>query len=549
MKRTIEIVFNKRTKSPIEANEFFKKPERDIWKFREQLQKVIQGIEQPILVCYACGQNIKINGGGESKKILHFAHQKDSEFCKLKTDNKFSLDEINRIKYNGAKESELHFNTKKLINHFLSNDDDFTNVKLEKVKKDTKDFLRWRKPDVSAIYKNLDLVFEIQLSTTFLSVIIGREQFYKSNQTFILWIFKKFDTDFEKQKFTDKDIFYTNNRNAFVLDKKAIQLSKAKNKLFLNCYYLRPVNEGNELKFNWNNKYVCVQELTFDELNYKVFYFDVEKEENIVKSNITHVKEKARKQRKEEERQSLLVDLMPLDDNTIDYSSKILEETDDKTENSIEESYQEKLYRNTNIFFEDENHEYISELKRKQKLTTYQRIFVSDFYFINDNLRNFFNSKILEKDDKKFIKKLFNKVLQTNEKIVSPKFEYYIIVSIFLSKISNKKELLKSYDYRVEKFLFAVLSIKYKKVIGFSLNNLIQIVNLYSNPGNKQYIYFHIIIKAISEYYGVENFLKKFDNKGKLRNKIDNDLWKKQKKDGYNEIIRQVFPEIGKSLA
>ena len=53
----------------------------------------------------------------------------------------------------------------------------------------------WKKPDISASYKNINIVFEIQLSTTFLSVIVDREYFYKDNQTYILWVFKNFVID------------------------------------------------------------------------------------------------------------------------------------------------------------------------------------------------------------------------------------------------------------------------------------------------------------------------------------------------------------------
>lgn len=527
-------MFNKKTQKTIEANKFFNKNENEIWKYREELQKVIQGIEAPVFVCYACGQNIKINGGGKTKKILHFAHQKDSDFCKLKTDNKLSKREINRVKYNGAKESKLHIDTKNLIYQFLSVNKDFSNIHQEKVKKDNKDYLSWRKPDVSAKYKNTDIVFEIQLSTTFLSVIIEREHFYKENQTFILWIFKKFDTDYKKQRFTDKDIFYTNNRNAFVLDEKAIKLSHNKKNLFLNCFYLKPINKRNELKYEWNNKYVSIQELIFDEKNYKIFYFDVEHEEQKLKNDIFRIKnELAEKQRIEKIKK-------PSIEENNDYQTEYIEE---------ELTYQEKCDRETNLKFEEKNQKYISELKNKNKLTAFQQIFISDFHILEDRLKDFFRSRILEKEDKIFINKIFRKALQSKQSIEKPQFEYFVAVSIFLNKISFQEKLLDSYNYKIESHLFAILSLKYKRVFGFGYNNLIQIVNLYSNPKNRKYPYFHLIIKAIKEYYGMQIFLLNFDKSGILKNKIETDLWKTEKNEDYNEIIKVIFPEIKETFA
>ena len=38
-------------------------------------------------------------------------------------------------------------------------------------------FMNWRKPDVMAIYNDLNIVFELQLSTTFISVVVQRDIF------------------------------------------------------------------------------------------------------------------------------------------------------------------------------------------------------------------------------------------------------------------------------------------------------------------------------------------------------------------------------------
>jgi Family of unknown function (DUF6035) len=289
--RTIESVLNKEDGSEISADIFFQKSEKELFTYRRELQEAIKGIRQPLFVCYYCHQLVKLNGGGYSKKILHFAHQKDSDFCDIKTNTKYTFYEINRIKYNGAKESRLHLETKKIISELLELNKDFSNIQVEKALK-SKNNLEWKKPDISADYKEIKLVFEIQLSTTFLSVIVDREHFYQENQTFILWVFRNFEIEEFKQRFTEKDVFYSNNRNAFVLNDEAIKLSQLNNNLYFLCYYQKPIIEDLEITYSWESEYVCFDQLTFDNNDYKIFFFDVEKAEKESISEIIAEKKK-----------------------------------------------------------------------------------------------------------------------------------------------------------------------------------------------------------------------------------------------------------------
>jgi hypothetical protein len=53
----------------------------------------------------------------------------------------------------------------------------------------------WRKPDVRATYNDVNIAFEIQLSTTYLDVIVGRRQFYLEQGGLLFWIFALFDNE------------------------------------------------------------------------------------------------------------------------------------------------------------------------------------------------------------------------------------------------------------------------------------------------------------------------------------------------------------------
>jgi Family of unknown function (DUF6035) len=549
MIRTIEFVLNKDDGSTVYADIFFLKEENEVFNYRNELQKAIKGIREPLFVCYFCGQNIKINGGGQTMKVLHFAHRKDSDFCHLKTDTKYSEIEIRRLKYNGAKESPLHFETKNLIKQYIKLNNDFSNIKVEKVVKSISNYLEWKKPDISATYKKVEVVFEIQLSTTFLSVIVDREHFYKENQTYILWIFKNFEVDEFKQRFTEKDVFYSNNRNAFVLDNEAINLSQQNNDLYLLCYYQKPVIENLKIHYNWEFEYVCFNQLTFDEVNYKIFYFDVSKEEEKLNSEILATQNEIRekeltKQKKAKE------DAFKLEKERkkqIDYDYEDYNYSYYEDEIKIPElTTSQKLIRDRNSAFDETNRSILIELRNEFLITDYQRLFLKQQSEMFDEIFDFFQKDYsLTIEDKKFIKKVFDKDIATNEDSNNYSIIYYVSISLFLSKLSKNKNLYSLYNNKIEQLLFVILSIKRKKVIGNNFSNLIQFVNYYTNLKNDRVVYFDVIIKAIEVYWGIDEFCKSEDKKGLLKPKVLNtNNWKPQQDTKYNEMVSIVFPEI-----
>jgi hypothetical protein len=545
IRRTIEFVLNKDDGSTVYADSFFLKGENEVFNYRNELQKAIKGIREPLFVCYFCGQNIKINGGGQTMKVLHFAHRKDSDFCHLKTDTNYSALEINRLKYNGAKESPLHFETKNLIKQFIELNNDFSNIRVEKIVKSNSNYLEWKKPDISATYKNLKVVFEIQLSTTFLSVIVDREYFYKENQTYILWIFKNFEVEEFKQRFTEKDVFYSNNRNAFVLDNEAISLSQQNNDLYLLCYYQKPVIENLKINYNWEFEYVCFKHLTFDEENYKIFYFDVNKEEERLNDEIL-VTEKELYTKQQEAKEEVLKHQKERDIE-YDYEDYNYSYYEDEIEES-ELTTTQKIIRDRNIAFDENNRSILIELENEFLATDYQKLFLKQQSEMYDKIFDFFQKDYtLSIEDKKFIKKIFNESIAKNEHLNNNSIIYYVSISLFLSKLSKNKDLYSIYDKKVEQLLFAILSIKMKKVIGNNFSNLIQFVNYYTNLKNDRVVFFDIIVKAIEFCYGggIDEFCEIEDKKGLLKPKILNtNNWKPQQDTKYNGIVSIVFPEI-----
>ncbi|AWM14649.1 hypothetical protein DI487_12815 [Flavobacterium sediminis] len=553
-KRTIQEVLNKEDGNPIDADIFFNQSKNVIWKRRIELQEVIKGIREPIFVCYFCNQNIKINGGkGLRKKVLHFAHQKEKGDCILKTDAKPTREQIERVKYNGAKEGLLHFETKHLIKNILELNKDFSNILVEKVVKCNSNYLEWKKPDIKTNYKNVEVVFEIQLSTTFLSVIVDREHFYKTNNIYLLWIFKDFEIDDLKQLFTQKDVFYSNNRNAFVLDEVAINLSLQNKELYLLCYYQKPKIVNLKIDYDWCFEYVSFDKLIFNEVDYKIFYFDVKKAEEILNNEILatqkEIREKELKEQQKAKENALKLLKEKKKNIEYDYEDYNYSYYEDEIEDEVripELTTSQKLIRDKNIAFDENNRSTIIDLRNDFFLTNYQRLFLMQQSEMYDKIFEFFKDEYtFTKEDKEFINNEFNRKTQSSDKLNENTIVYYISISIFLSRLTNYKELYINYNVSIQQLLFAILSIKIKKVIGNNFSNLIQVVNHYTNLKNDRVVFFDVIVKAIETYWGIDKFCNSEDKKGLLKPKILNtNNWKPQQDGKYNEIVSIVFPEI-----
>lgn len=55
-----------------------------------------------------------------------------------------------------------------------------------------------RRPDVRAMYRGLPIVFEVQLSSTYLNVIAERRVFYLQEGALLVWVFAEFDDQMRK---------------------------------------------------------------------------------------------------------------------------------------------------------------------------------------------------------------------------------------------------------------------------------------------------------------------------------------------------------------
>lgn len=282
-KRTIDTVVDIDSGKEIYAKEFFCQSERAIFKMRTELQKAIY-LRHPKYVCKYCGQMVKISGRKNERGVAaFFSHLRDSDDCDYKTTNGITKREIERKKYSKCNEGERHKRLKESLAAFLLRTSGVTNVRTENTMPGNHPILNWRRPDVAVSYRGQEIVFELQLSSTFVSVIAERDLFYRLNKKFIIWVFN-FDEQSEHVNLNNmvvKDIYYNHKLNIFIFDKAAQDESKRRGELILKCNWIRPdgsweypnINDSDEL----GGRFVSLSDLTYSN-DYKPYYYDAEKE-------------------------------------------------------------------------------------------------------------------------------------------------------------------------------------------------------------------------------------------------------------------------------
>lgn len=284
----------------VDTTTFLDKPEEELFEIRRKLRPKVKELT---LLCPTCFQPLIL--AGKKDGSFYFRHVKDSDDCPIKTTCNLTYEQILAIKYNGQKEGLRHRKNKLLLADFLNKDAAFEDIQVEKTFREenqTGVAKSWRRPDVSATYilANQKVAFELQVSTTFIDVIIDRERFYKDNNAFIAWIF----LNFEAKTFTELDIAYANRGNALVFDNDSIEASKQANELIVKCYYKKPeiIENNDSVYINdcWEHAMVPVRELQFDHTEGKLYLVDSKQLRRDAESLVIKRREEIRKQKEAE---------------------------------------------------------------------------------------------------------------------------------------------------------------------------------------------------------------------------------------------------------
>lgn len=291
-KPTIKFVFKENpdgSRTVIESDDFFgcTSPYTKRWntsdkeRFHEERIAIEKGDVR--YICGGCLNPVVLRGGRNEEGVaMYFRHKGDApEDCPFEEGKQaLSEQQMRALKYKGLQESYLHDNLKNFIASTLENQG--YSVCVEKSLRINDKQVR--RPDVLAIKEDQNIVFEIQMSTTFLNVVVGRMIDYSSINHSVIWIFYKF----EPEVYTTKDTYQFQNNNVFILDDEMMNLSAQNKRLTFKVYYLEYTDNGESSPLSeWKNRIVTLDDLTFDKVK-GVYYFDSKTNRSEVISKIEH---------------------------------------------------------------------------------------------------------------------------------------------------------------------------------------------------------------------------------------------------------------------
>ena len=248
--------------------------------------KIRQKANDENFVCFYCNHTVLLR-----KHVLgghYFAHtEKDiaeKARCVYQQDSFMSHDELNRVRYQGQREGKLHIRIKELIEGILESDTHFENIKVEHVWKTFDE--GWRKPDVSANYQGIPVVFEAQISNTYPQIVAERTDFYRSQKALLIWIYPTLDNSDWRTLHADN--FCSNGQHLFHVDDECLKISREKKEAHFKIYTQKPEvfpskqDDGNQWTLEIQDirsiEILPFSSLSLDLEKQTAVYFDIEQE-------------------------------------------------------------------------------------------------------------------------------------------------------------------------------------------------------------------------------------------------------------------------------
>ena len=225
------------------------------------------------LLCALCGVAVYLCSAPDRQRF-YFKHFHEDGSCPAVTRQRLNETQINALRYHGQRESKRHIRIKNLVADSLRLDHQFSEPTIEGTWKG-RDGKEFRRPDVRSTFREqLDVAFEVQLSTTFGRVMAEREVFYKSEGALLIWVFGEFDLDHARLMM--EVIFVNNNRNAFVVNEATWLASQDAGTLVMECHWAQPTRHKDSIIWTRQKKLVRFDELTIDQERQRAFYVDTE---------------------------------------------------------------------------------------------------------------------------------------------------------------------------------------------------------------------------------------------------------------------------------
>ena len=234
----------------------------------------------PLWRCSFCGDaavvrcQMRRKGDVRESGAFHFQHKHHNPNCPGSKAARLSQAQILAAKYHGQREGAAHRRLKQWLYESLTADARFSDVSVEKTWRGVCRPDKWRRPDVAAHFGGQPVVFEIQLSTTFISVMAERRLFYRTEGVCLVWIVADFDPAWTT--LAHESAFYPNNANLFIVNEHTRSVSVARQATHLEAVWLEPRLAHGHFDLVTQRAEVDFGALTIDGPGMRVFYFDVD---------------------------------------------------------------------------------------------------------------------------------------------------------------------------------------------------------------------------------------------------------------------------------
>lgn len=581
--RRVQFIVDTRTGEFFEANDFLAN-EKDPIRHEELFQLRLENKKRLrkgdfIFVCPLCPSGPQpLLLSGRSNRHFFFKHRGGSEECDVKL-SRLTLEEIRRIKYNGQQRGPLHEKLKEEIARYLRLEDGLEGeVLVEKRVMDHSVSKDWRQPDLRAMVNGTSFAFEIQVSTDFLDVVIGRTVFYAERGIRLVWVFPKFSGQLEAHRFSESDIFYKNNSNAFVYDLEAAEQSKQEGRLFLKCRYRQYMVVDGKLVADWGLELVTLDVLRSSEDGEATFFHDTSRNkawcESVILAELRLLEELAEKWRlaDEESKRRKIEELMKFDpNNPADVALQFVRDLyrgnwehwkgqRDPVTALTEPEHIERL--NTKLTFDGDHADVVGNaLSDDEKAGFIRYVFRSTQIRIAVNqltvqgipvlywcmeLENETSFRItaeklfkkgyrLSSDDRKYLTSFYAKASDACD-------SGFLFRWSFVKFLSGIGQARLDDLPQIEHELFAILSLKMNKVIGSRFKNLKEVVNnMFQHHSGHGAIFLH----AMDKYNQIDKLTSE-DAKGTIDKKISAFVASKPKQvTQFDGIFSALFPELG----
>lgn len=251
-------------------------------------------------ICAICRKPLYFSRHIREEGNRWFAHDGASPNCPWYEGSKLSPEMCRALIYRGEQEGPQHRKLKDFVASWLQREPGVTAVSRELVTHGQVLKGEWKRPDVQCVSDGKRIVFEIQLSYTFLSDVIKRDDFYRQEGIFIIWLFNSLDL----RRATVRDEAFFNRRNIFVLDQGAMDQSVLAERLTFNGTFQRPILVGKSIKEEWQSHFITLDDVQFPTPSFRPYFFDYDAAHFVLKTKLAETECKRLEEEQDEWRQA-----------------------------------------------------------------------------------------------------------------------------------------------------------------------------------------------------------------------------------------------------